>query len=118
MSDLGPFVDLTEEANFNRHFETILRRLGKLGEEYGEAWRAYLSLTTEGNPRNETWDGFREELIDTAIMAIDIAMTELPDDDGRDDLRRKMRETLDLKLAKWRKQQLEGKDIAQNGTTY
>jgi NTP pyrophosphatase (non-canonical NTP hydrolase) len=105
MTDLGWFYDKINDANPNRRLGTLWRRMAKLAEEYGELWEAYLNVTSANNGKNKTWEDVREESIDVVIVAIDIAATRLPIDQGKSDeeVRKEIAKILLLKLAKWEK---------------
>jgi hypothetical protein len=64
-------------ANPDRTPHCIRRRLLKILEELGETSEAYLSRTGTGNYKNKSWDDYREEGVDTLIVMLDVALTEL-----------------------------------------
>lgn len=100
--EIGEFLDAIWAANPDRHHKTMDRRLLKLGEELGETSEAYLNVTSAMNAKNKTWDDVREEAIDTAIVAIDIALTPLPTEDKSvDEIKQEVMRVLDRKLSKW-----------------
>lgn len=53
----------------------LARRVLKLQEEAGELAEAYLNVTSKHNKKNKSWEDVREEAIDCAIVAIDIAFS-------------------------------------------
>lgn len=103
MSDFGLLYDVVVDANRERSFRTLIRRMGKLGEEYGELWEAYLNVTSSQNGKNKTWEDVREELIDVTIVAIDTLATRLPIDEGKTDeeINDEIMAVLKEKLEKW-----------------
>lgn len=72
-------VNDIREANRDRSPTCIRRRLLKILEELGETSEAYLSKTGTGNYKNKSWDDYREEGVDTMIVMVDVALTELVD---------------------------------------
>lgn len=72
-------VNDIRDANRDRSPACIRRRLLKILEELGETSEAYLSKTGTGNYKNKTWDDYREEGVDTMIVMVDVALTELKD---------------------------------------
>lgn len=102
MSDI---IDKIKKANPKRHASHIERRMLKLGEEFGEAAQALLAVTSKNNSKKKTWDDVREELTDVVIVAMDILLTEMPDE--KDITPETKRETIekwfDKKLKKWSK---------------
>lgn len=103
MADLGWMYDVVVDANRERSLETLIRRMGKLGEEYGEAWEAFLNVTSAQNGKDKNWEDVREEFIDIAIVALDILATRLPIDDGKTDeeLNDEIIAITKTKLKKW-----------------
>lgn len=63
-----------------RTVENFPRRFMKATEELGELGEAFNSVTSPNNPKQKTWADVREEAVDLAIMAIDLAFTPLPPD--------------------------------------
>ena len=104
MTDLGWFYDKINEANRERSIRTMIRRIGKLGEEYGELWEAYLNVTSLNNGKGKTWDDVREECVDVAIVALDIVATRLPTDEKRteEEVKEEIATMLIKKLDKWK----------------
>ena len=56
------------------------RRLVKLSEEVGEVCQAFYATTSKKNSKKKTWDNVREELIDVILIALDLLLTEMPDE--------------------------------------
>ena len=96
----------------NRTIDDLDRRIMKLSEETGEANNAFLCVTSDKNSKNKTWDDFREEAVDSAIMGLDLALTELPIDEGKtqEEIVEAVEKMFKLKLEKWSKQLL-GDDV-------
>ena len=95
------------DANPQRKFVTMARRLLKIGEEYGEATEAYLVFTSTATSRKKkTKDDIREECMDIAIVALDCALTRMPGEDDLtdEDVEFICMEVLAEKLAKWKRQ--------------
>lgn len=67
-----------QRANPTRSSVGIRRRLLKILEELGETSEAYLSRTAPGNYKNKSWEDYREESVDTLIVLLDVALTDLP----------------------------------------
>ncbi len=103
MSYLGWLYDVVVDANRERSFGTLWRRIAKLGEEYGEIWEAYLNVTSAQNGKGKTWEDVREELVDITIVAIDTLATRLPIDEGKTDeeIKDEIMAVLKKKLDKW-----------------
>lgn len=104
MKDLGWLYDQIFDANPERSTQTLIRRIGKLAEEYGELWEAYLNVTSSHNGKGKTWDDVREEGVDVAIVALDIVATRLPTDEGKteEEMREEIIAMVNKKLAKWK----------------
>lgn len=85
--------------------ENLYRRFIKLTEEVGEACQAYYSVTSKNNSKNKTWDDVREELSDVIIVAMDILLTEMPDENLKNpkkELKARIEKDLLRKIeAKW-----------------
>jgi len=99
-------------ANRDRRMDIFGRRMLKLGEEYGEAAQAYLSVSSEKNGKNKTWEDVREELIDVLVVTLDLLCHEFPDEEDSS-LEKKstdINRELDRKLKKWAKKQIGGTD--------
>lgn len=81
------------------------RRVIKVNEESGEVSEAFLSITSDSNGKNKTWEDVREEAVDTAIVALDIALTKFPGEESWDDekLYTEVENMIAKKLAKWKK---------------
>lgn len=100
-------MNLIEEiwkANKDRRkVQDPARRVIKLAEEMGECAQAYLSVTSEANEKNKTWKDVMEEAIDTAIVALDIAMTDNPEikDKKFDEIEKYINNIINVKLEKW-----------------
>ena len=99
-------------ANRDRRMEIFARRMLKLGEEYGEASQAYLSVSSEKNGKNKSWEDVREELVDVLVVTLDLLCHEMPDEKNStlESKMAKINKELDRKLAKWAKKQVDGKD--------
>lgn len=105
------------DANPQRHFDSMARRLLKIGEEYGEATEAYLVFTSTATSRKKkTKDDIREECMDMAIVALDCALTRLPGEEDLtdDDIEFICMEVLSDKLAKWKRQRAAQESITDN----
>jgi len=96
-------VDDVKNANPHRDLNKLLRRIAKLSEELGELNEAYLNVTSESNPKQKTWYDVREEAVDCAIVALDVALTKMPTDVDESESYYKVFEWFDRKLDKWRK---------------
>lgn len=103
MTELGWLYDQIFNANLERSTQTLIRRMGKLAEEYGELWEAFLNVTSLNNGKNKTWNDVREEGVDLAIVALDIVATRLPTDAGKTDeeMRAEIVAMVNKKLEKW-----------------
>jgi len=101
-------------ANRKRTMETFGRRLLKLGEEFGEACQAYLSVSSDNNSKNKSWEDVREELSDTIIVAMDLYCHTFPDekDVSLDTKMEQLHSDIDRKLKKWAKKQKKGDDFS------
>ncbi len=109
------FIHRIYDFNPDRSVKNISRRLHKLTEETGETAEAYLYVTTVDNRKKLTWDDLREEALDAAIVAMDIALTRLPIDSGKTskEIEQEVIEVIERKLAKWQKQLDTGQDATQ-----
>ena len=119
MTNLGWLYDKIFEANTGRSMKTMIRRIGKLAEEYGELWEAYLNVTSLHNGKDKTWDDVREEAVDVAIVALDIVATRLPTDAGKNEeqVRQEIVDMVNKKLEKWKKTSTEKKDaVSEEGS--
>lgn len=105
-------IEKVHGANRDRRMEIFARRMLKLGEEYGEASQAYLSVSSEKNGKNKSWSDVREELVDVLVVTLDLLCYELPDGSGADleSIKEAINKELDRKLAKWAKKQVGGTD--------
>jgi len=103
MTDLGWFFNKVFVANRERNIGTLIRRIGKLSEENGELWEAYLNVTSLNNGKKKTWEDVREESIDLAIVALDVVATRLPIDEGKTDkeIQTEIVAVIEAKLKKW-----------------
>ncbi len=105
------------EANPQRKYETMARRLLKIGEELGEASEAYLVFSSTSTSRKKkNKDDVREECMDVAIVALDCALTRMPGEENLtdDDLEFICMEVLAAKLAKWKRQRDAQEAITEN----
>ena len=121
MTDLGWLYDKIFDANIERSTGTLIRRIGKLAEEYGELWEAYLNVTSLHNGKEKTWDDVREEGIDVAIVALDIVATRLPTDEGKteEEMRQEIVEMVNKKLEKWKISNTAKKDaVSEAGSNH
>ena len=102
---MSEIYEKVRDANPERKLEQLDRRMVKLGEEYGEACQAYLSVSSETNGKDKTWTDVREELVDVIIVAMDILLTRFPDEPlGTHDEKMKLvNKMVDKKLSKWAK---------------
>ncbi len=75
MTPLEQISSMVEDANPSRSMETLMRRHVKLLEEAGETSGAWLSLTQPGDYKKIVPADLFEELVDLAIIALDLAMT-------------------------------------------
>lgn len=91
------------EANPERNYSSMSRRLIKVMEELGEASEAYLNITSSYNGKNKSVDDFREELVDCMVVIVDCLLTKLPgeEDMTSESIEANILEILDTKLAKW-----------------
>jgi NTP pyrophosphatase (non-canonical NTP hydrolase) len=91
------------DANPDREFNTLARRMIKLMEEMGEASEAYLNMTNGTNSKKKTWDDLREELVDVVIVAVDMLLTPFPGQQEMTnaELEDEIMEILGRKLRKW-----------------
>jgi len=105
MNKLGWLFKTVFDANRERSLNTIERRMGKLSEEHGELWEAYLNVTSANNGKNKTWHDVREEAIDSVIVALDVMATRLPIDEGKTDeeIEEEIVEVVNVKMEKWKK---------------
>ena len=108
-------IKIIQEANPGRSVKNISRRLHKLAEELGEVSEAYLYVTTEDPKKDKTWPDFREEAVDVAIVALDLALTKLPIDEDKtpEEIEQEVIAVFEQKLNKWRQQLEKGQDATQ-----
>lgn len=108
-------ISKVHAANRDRRMEIFARRMLKLGEEYGEASQAYLSVSSEKNGKNKTWEDVREELVDVLVVTLDLLCHQFPDEpdpitaEARSEV---INMELDRKLKKWAKKQVGGTDFS------
>lgn len=105
---MDELIDRVVIANPQRKKKNLHRRFLKLGEEYGEAVQAYLSVTSKNNGKQKTWEDVREELCDVLIITLDILLTEMPDEDFHDntkniEIENRILKQVDHKIDKWLK---------------
>ena len=102
MTDL---IKKVYDTNRARDMEIFSRRLLKLGEEYGEACQAFLSVSSENNGKNKTWADVREELVDVLVVTVDLLCHDLPDEPESNVVSKAkiVTDLLDRKLDKWTK---------------
>ena len=103
---MDSLINKVRIANPKRKKKNIDRRLLKLGEEYGETVQAYLAVSSKNNIKKKSWQDVREELSDVVIVALDILLTEMPDENYDDKLKEREIETricseISRKLMKW-----------------
>lgn len=70
-------VTMVRDVNPHRSPANLYRRLLKILEELGETSEAYLSVSSPHNYKAKTWLDYREEAVDSLIVLIDVALTEL-----------------------------------------
>ena len=99
---MDTILNKIRDANLKRKVGNMDRRILKIGEEFGEACQAYLSVTSKNNDKKKTWDDVREELTDVLIVTLDVLLTEMPDE-ANADIEARLHKELDRKLAKWDK---------------
>lgn len=108
---MDEIFDRIYRSNPKRDLKKLVRRLGKVGEEYGEAWEAFLGSTSESNFKEKTWIDFREEMIDVLIIAIDILYTDLGDgSSSKEEIEEEIIRLFHKKMDKWDKQLASGND--------
>lgn len=84
----------------------LLRRALKLSEESGEVAQAVFSITSDRNPKNKTYADVREELVDTVIVALELLLSEFPDeeldgDESYDYIKERSLSEFNRKIQKW-----------------
>lgn len=97
------FLIAVQNASKTRAWATTWRAIMKLFEEVGELSEAYLGSTSQtGNYKNKTPADVREEAVDTAILALHIALTPLPGEENLSDaeILRRVMEVQSVKLKK------------------
>lgn len=101
----GDFLNAIAEVHKAKKSHDYIRRISKLGEEFGELCEAHLGVTSSHNYKNKTWDDVREEAIDASIVAIDIALTASPDEKAAgvtdDEIKQRIMTVLRKKIYKW-----------------
>ena len=91
------------EANPGRNFRTLERRTLKLSEEVGEASQAILSVTSAANLKKLTKEDYLEEVTDVFIVATDILLTNMMDENlTPEELEARLEDIVENKLRKWR----------------
>lgn len=95
-------INSVRDSNQDRKFENLHRRILKLGEEFGEVSEAYLSVSSQKNSKNKTWDNVREELVDLLVITIDTLLIQLPID-KTEVTNETIINLLNIKLNKWQK---------------
>jgi hypothetical protein len=106
-------IQLILEINARRTPDQLARRVIKLQEECGELAEAYLGVTSSYNRKHKTWPDIREEAIDTALVALDVALTPTPEEyaqnrdylDMYEEIRADIQRVVKRKLAKWARAQ-------------
>jgi NTP pyrophosphatase (non-canonical NTP hydrolase) len=103
---MDSLLDKIRFVNQARNKKNLDRRMMKLGEEYGEAVQAFLAVTSKRNTKQKSWPDVREELCDVVIVALDILLTEMPDEEIDPEVRDQVIEErihleIDRKLEKW-----------------
>lgn len=83
-----------QEANPKRSKNNIGRRIRKAMEELGEVSEAELSVTSNLNKKNKSWEDVLEESVDVAIVAMDIALTDNSFEDVENMFKRKLNKWL------------------------
>jgi NTP pyrophosphatase (non-canonical NTP hydrolase) len=74
---MNELVSMVRIVNPHRSMNNLNRRLLKILEELGETSEAYLSVSSPHNYKAKSWLDYREEAVDTLIVLIDVALTEL-----------------------------------------
>ncbi len=108
-------VGVIQKLNPKRDMDNLPRRVIKLSEENGETSEAFLYAPIPNNRKNITWDDFREEAIDAAIIGIDLALTKLPVDGDKtpEQIHQEVMDVFERKLNKWEIQLANGEDATQ-----
>ena len=77
LADKDDILDMVWNAakRKRRSLPSLARRIIKLNEEAGELSEAFLGSTSKTNRKHKKWADVREEAVDTAIIALDIALT-------------------------------------------
>jgi len=105
-----------QTANPTRSFNNFARRLGKIVEELGETWEAYLNITSSHNGKGKSTEDLREELTDTLIVVLDCLLTPLPGEENKTpkELEKLTMKILDEKLDKWKRNVAFQKGVVDN----
>ena len=101
--------------NLNDKKADLARRVLKLQEEAGELAEAYLNITSKNNKKNKSWEDVREEAIDCAIVAIDIAFSVNGSFYVEEDIYEQVQEVFARKLDKWKRSRDTGTDVIRQG---
>jgi len=101
-------------TNRQRVMEIFDRRMLKLGEEYGEACQAFLSISSESNSKKKSWADVREELVDVLVVTLDLLCHQMPDekDMTAEEKLASITKVLDRKLDKWAKKIKKSEDTS------
>jgi NTP pyrophosphatase (non-canonical NTP hydrolase) len=115
MAEQFDLVSRIHDANPKRNMDIFARRVIKLGEEYGEAAQAYLSISSENNSKNKSWEDVREELVDVLIVAMDLFLHQMPDEKegGLEAKKEVLTRLVNRKLKKWQKKQERRDDTSE-----
>jgi NTP pyrophosphatase (non-canonical NTP hydrolase) len=102
------------QTNRQRVMDIFDRRMLKLGEEYGEACQAYLSVSSENNSKKKSWDDVREELVDVLVVTLDLLCHTMPDekDMTEEEKLASVTKILNRKLDKWAKKIKKSEDTS------
>lgn len=92
-----------KQPNYDERYTN--RRVTKLSEETGECSQAFLSVTSEENSKNKSWEDVREEAVDAVIVGLDIALTRFPGEEKLTDeeITKEVEAMIAKKLKKWLK---------------
>ena len=101
-----------QQINDERTMDTIHRRITKISEELGELSEAYLSASSKNNSKKKELEDIREEAIDVAIVAIDVALTPFMDnEESPEKAMISVKEIFNEKLEKWTEQRKNKQDL-------
>ena len=108
---INDVIRMISDANPTRHYGNLHRRMIKVMEELGEASEAYLNVTSAANGKNLSWIDVREELVDLVVVAVDCALTPMPDqvNEAKEDIEAAFVAEMIRKLAKWKRNRDTGK---------